>query len=68
MRVSLYIYIYPRSDIKSGKNATDLKFFLIESLYVPHDRKNTQKNLAIFFGTPNRETLILAYIWTSSVL
>ena len=46
----------------------DLKIFLIESLYLPHDGKNTEKNLAIFFGTPNRKTLILAYIWTGSVL
>ena len=52
-RVSSYIYIYiymcVQSDIKSGKNATDLKFFLIESLYLPHDGKNTQKKFSDFF-------------------
>ena len=66
--IYMSIYIWFQSDIKSVKIATDLNFFLIKSLYLPHDRKNMQKNLAIFFGTPNREKLILTYIWTGSVL
>ena len=66
--IYIYIYIYVRSSIKSGENATNLKFFLIESLYLPHDRKNTHKKSDDFFWYPKSRKTDLPDIYTGSVM
>ena len=55
-----------QSSIKSGEYATNLNFFLIESLYLPHDGKNTQKNRTIFLVPEIAKNRFARYLYRFS--